>query len=203
VNLLYTATAYPPSWGGAQLHLHGLARELATRHRIQVVSQWDCHRTDWLVGTTIRAPAVARDYVQDGIPVHRMGLSAMEKVCLTPWLFAYYPAMRIALPRLAHVLQAHVHRFGESADLVHNVRIGREALTQASLLAARARSVPFVLTPVHHPRWRGWRYREFDRLYREADLVFALTIAEAETLGALGVREERIRVIGPGILGRE
>lgn len=197
MNLLYTATAYPPSVGGAQFHMHALARALAPRHRVQVVSQWDRHRTDWLLGTTVFAPR-ARDYLQDGIPVHRLGFSIAERTGMAAWVGAYYPAMAFAVPRLARTLERHLRPFADAADLVHNVRIGREVLTQASLSAARARSIPFVLTPVHHPRWTGWRYREYERLYREADLVLALTTAEAQTLAALGVREERIRVIGHG-----
>jgi glycosyltransferase involved in cell wall biosynthesis len=55
-----------------------------------------------------------------------------------------------------------------------------------------------VLTPVHHPRWSGWRYRAYDRLYAEADAVIALTSMEGRTLADLGVDPERITVTGIG-----
>jgi len=198
MNILYTATAFPPSLGGAQLHLHRLALELSVRHGIQVVSHWDRHRTDWLLGTTLLSATTPRDYLEDGIPVHRLGLSTSEKLRAVPWVMAYYAAMGVALPRIANLLLSQLRSLVAPADLVHNVRIGREPLSLASLLLARERGVPFVLTPVHHPRWHGWRYRAFNRIYREADVVFALTAAEAETLISLGVDELRVRVIGHG-----
>lgn len=198
MNLLYTLTAYPPSTGGAQLHQHGLARQLQRRHRIQVVSQWDSNRTDWLLGTTLRAPGQAYDYAIDGIPVHRMGFSPWEKLSLAPYLPIYYPLMDVALPPIAACLERQLYAFAAQADLIHNVRIGREGLSYASLQVARRRDIPFVLTPVHHPRWVGWRYRAYLRLYRLADAVLTLTGAEKQILIGLGVAPERITVIGHG-----
>jgi glycosyltransferase involved in cell wall biosynthesis len=80
--------------------------------------------------------------------------------------------------------------------LIHNHRIGREFLAQASLLIARRRGLPFVLTPYHHPRWRGYRYSGWTRIYRAADAVLTLTAAERAELIGLGVAPERLHVIG-------
>ena len=95
MNLLYTLTAYPPSIGGAQLHAHLLARQMQMRHSVQVVSQWDDNRTDWLLGTTLRAPGQGRDYTVDGIDVHRLRLPLWEKVFNMPMaqnqLIVIYP----------------------------------------------------------------------------------------------------------------
>lgn len=198
MNLLYTLTTYPPSTGGAQLHTHLLAQHLRERHNIQVVSQWDSDRTDWLLGTTLRAPEQNHNYIVDGINVHRIGLSLQEKRHIALYVPIYYPLMDIALPRLAACLERHLDPFAAQADLVHNVRIGREALSYASLHVARQRDIPFVLTPVHHPRWIGWRYRAYVNLYRMADVVLALTSTEKRTLLALGVQEERVVVTGNG-----
>ncbi len=198
VNLLYTLTAYPPAIGGAQLHQHLLAQHLKERHTIQVVSQWDSNRTDWLLGTTLRAPGQDRDYLIDGISVHRLGLSSREKCRLAPWLPLYYPLMDVALPSIATCLERHLDPYAAPADLVHNVRIGREALSYASFNVARRRDIPFVLTPVHHPRWGGWWHRCYHRLYRQADAVIALTEAERLKLIELGVDERRVFVTGMG-----
>jgi glycosyltransferase involved in cell wall biosynthesis len=198
VNLLYTLTAYPPSTGGAQLHAHLLAQQMQVRHSVQVVSQWDDNRTDWLLGTTLRAPRQDRDYIIDGIKVHRMGLSLREKSRMALYVPVYYPLMGLALPPIAACLERHLDLYTTQADLVHNVRIGREALSYASFQVARRRDIPFVLTPVHHPRWVGWRYRAYIRLYTRADVVLTLTNAEKQALIALGVREERIAAIGHG-----
>ncbi|MCC7451634.1 MAG: glycosyltransferase family 4 protein [Anaerolineae bacterium] len=196
MNLLYTLTTYPPSTGGAQLHQHQLARTLSANHHVQVVSLWDSNRTDWLLGTTLRAPGQGHDYTIDGIDVHRIGLSRWDKLRIAPFVPLYYPLMDAALPPIAAILQHHLRDC--PADLIHNVRIGREGLSYASLGEAHRRDVPFVLTPVHHPRWVGWRYRAYNRLYRLADAVLALTNIERQTLVSLGVRDARITVTGSG-----
>ena len=78
------------------------------------------------------------------------------------------------------------------------MRIGREGISYASLRAARDRNIPFVLTPVHHPRWVGWRYKAYNDIYKQADAVIALTPTEKTTLVQLGVSAERIHVTGTG-----
>lgn len=198
MNLLFTLTAYPPFMGGAQLLMHQLARHLLARHTVQVVTHWDAPRTDWLLGTTLNAPREPRDYQYEGVPVHRLALSEAARRRLRPWVWAYYPLQRWALPRLAGAVAAEVAPYAARADVIHNCRIGREALSYASFDLARRRGVPFVFTPVHHPRWGGWLYRYYHRLYRQADAVIALTEAEKQTLAALGVDERRVFVTGMG-----
>jgi glycosyltransferase involved in cell wall biosynthesis len=198
LNLLFTLTAYPPAVGGAQLLMHRLACELMSRHQVQVVTQWDERRTDWLLGTTVRAPARARAYEVDGVPVARIGLPLATRLRLAPWAAGYYAMQGPALRRIASALASQMEPSGARADLVHNCRIGREGLTAASLAVARRRNVPFVLTPVHHPRWGGWLHRHYQRLYREADAVIALTTAEGAILESLGVERRRIHVTGMG-----
>jgi glycosyltransferase involved in cell wall biosynthesis len=198
MRLLYTLTTYPPSAGGAQLHQHLIAQHLRPEHHIQIVSQWDDNRTDWLLGTTLRAPAHSADYSIDDIPVHRFGLSVWEKLSIAPYVLIYYPLMDVALPPIAACLERYLRPYAVNADLIHNVRIGREGLSYASFQAARRCNIPFVLTPVHHPRWVGRRYRAYRKLYGLADGVIALTNAEKRILVDLGVREERIHVTGMG-----
>ncbi|MDJ0678347.1 MAG: glycosyltransferase family 4 protein [Xenococcaceae cyanobacterium MO_167.B52] len=204
MQLLYTLTAYPPYIGGAQLHQHLLAQQLNKKHQIQVVSHWKQNRTDWLLGTTINAPTIDNKYDIDGIQVHQLGLSAKEKLSLLPFIPIYYPLMDIALPKIASCLEKHLSSYASNADLIHNVRIGREGLSYASYYAAKKQNIPFILTPVHHPRWTGWRYRAYLKLYKLADAVIALTQAEKKILIKLGVEAEKIHVTGHGaILAKE
>lgn len=201
MNLLFTLTTYPPSTGGAQIHQHQLARHLQDRHRIQVICQWDENRTDWLWGTTLGAPAEDKDYKLDGIRVNRMGVCICEKVLMWPFVLAYYPLMLAGYPPvkpLAAFTRSHLSFSAEQADIIHNVRIGREALSYASYQAAKKNDIPFVLTPVHHPRWVGRRYKSFNTLYTLADAVLALTQKEKEILIQLGVSDQRVHVIGHG-----
>jgi glycosyltransferase involved in cell wall biosynthesis len=198
MKLLYTLTAYPPYIGGAQLHQHLLGQHLLSRHSIQVVCHWNENRTDWLLGTTINSPSEDYDYCIDNVPVHRMGLSTAQKIRLSPLIPLYYPFMSRVLPLLANIFESKLEIYAKSIDLVHNVRIGREGLSYASLQVARKHDIPFIFTPVHHPRWVGWRYREFLKLYRLADRVIALTQTEKQILVDLGVHEERVVVTGHG-----
>ena len=198
MKLLYTLTSYLPAIGGAQLHHHYIATSLASRHQIQVVTQWDTHRTDWLLGTTLRAPGPEKDYSFEGIPVHRIGLTWQEKVGVLASVMLYYPFMDTAARSIGRVLERHLAPWADGASLVHNTRIGREPMTCASLQLARHRGIPFVLTPVHHPRWHGWRYRVYLDLYRSADALLALTHAEKALLASLGVDDQRVHVVGMG-----
>lgn len=198
MKLLYTLTSYPPSIGGAQIHQHLLAQEMLKENGVEVRSHWDVNRTDWLLGTTLRSPKKTFEYCINDVPVHRIGLSAKERLEIAPFVFTYYPFMKFSLPKIAHVLQRHLEVAAKRVDLIHNVRIGREGITLASLEVARKHDIPFVLTPVHHPRWTGWRYRCYLELYRKSDCVFALTHAEKSTLIDLQVEPEKIHVIGHG-----
>ncbi len=201
MNLLYTLTTYPPSTGGAQIHQHRLAQHLKERHDIQVVVHWDNNRTDWLLGTMVRAPSKDKDYTIDGINVHCMGFSWLDKLVMAPFAAAYYPLMLAGHPPLSPIvscIKKHLLPYAQKADLIHNVRLGREGLSYASYNIARECDIPFVLTPVHHPRWVGRRYNAYNKLYARADAVMALTYAEKEVLMQVGVPEERVHVIGHG-----
>jgi len=117
---------------------------------------------------------------------------------LAPFVLAYYMAQGTSIHRISRCFLERLDALARNPDVVHNVRIGREPLSFASLALARRRGVPFFLTPLHHPRWGSGRYRYYLRLYRQADGVIALTHAERRTLMELGVDERRIHVSGVG-----
>src|SRR5712692_2622859 len=118
MHLLYTLTTYPPSTCGSQLHQHMLARTLLPRYTVQVVSHWDSNRTDWLMGTTLRAPTQDHDYVVDGVNVHRIGLSVWDKLGIVPSVLFYYPFMNVALPPIARCLERQLQLYAHLADLI-------------------------------------------------------------------------------------
>lgn len=198
MRICYTLTAYPPAIGGAQLHFHALACALARAHQVHVIAHWRTNRTDWLLGTTVLAPWNPRPYSLDGVPVSPLRLTLADRLLLAPLAAMYYPLKDAALPGIARILERRLAPLCGQPDIIHNGRIGREGISYASLRLARRLGVPFVFTPVHHPRWVGWFYRAYIRLYREADAVIALTQAEKETLAGLGVPEDRIHVTGIG-----
>jgi glycosyltransferase involved in cell wall biosynthesis len=192
-RVLMTTTAYPPSIGGVQSYVADLCAHLES-FEADIVSLWLEHRTDWLLGTTVRLGEVSSDAVQG---VHRLGWSRATRTRMAPWVLAYYAAVPVAARRIASQMTASIERLLTSEHaLIHNHRIGREFLAQASLTAARNRGIPFVLTPHHHPRWNGYRYSGWTNVYRAANAVLAITQAEVIELQALGVARERIHVVG-------
>ncbi|MGD9874772.1 MAG: glycosyltransferase family 4 protein [Kiritimatiellia bacterium] len=198
MKILYTSTTYPPCKGGAQALIHKTAQLFARNHGVCVVTHWDQNRSDWLLGTTLRTPREDISYAVDGVEVNKLGFSLKEKLKMVPFVASYYPLMPLALPRIARVIERGLERYSDGVDLIHNIRIGREGLSRASLDLARKKNVPFVLSPVHHPRWKTWRHREFIKIYREADAVISLSEGEKTLLVELGVDESRITVAGAG-----
>jgi glycosyltransferase involved in cell wall biosynthesis len=198
MKLLYASNLYPPSTGGAQIHLHSLAKAMqSSGNEVSVVTHSCRHRTDWLrLSTVFTEPDSHFEY--EGIPVWRLGFSRLARAQIMPWALAYYgligPATR------------HISRYALKAlsslpppDVVHATRIGREFLCRAALDFAHKNGRPFVLTPVHHPRWSGWRYTEYDNIYREADALCVLTNAEKRLLvEQKGVDEGKIQITGIG-----
>ncbi|MDB9525411.1 glycosyltransferase family 4 protein [Oscillatoria sp. CS-180] len=203
MNLLYCLTAYPPFIGGSQIHQHQLAKVLAEEHLTQVICHWNQHRTDWLLGTTLFHPK-GGNYSYEGISVHQLELGWKEKLCVVPVLPLYYPFMEYSVKLIANILAPKLKNFAQRADVIHAVRIGREGLIYTARQLAAQLDIPFVLTPVHHPRWQGWRYRVYNELYRRADALIALTDHERQMLIETGVKPERIHVTGVGpILAHE
>ncbi len=200
MRICCTLTSYLPAIGGAQLHTHRIVRELMQEHDVRIVSLWDENRTDWLLGTTLRAPTGNHCYAYEGVPVCRISPTRQERTRLLVPTALYYAFTGYAIDRISEVLVPKIRASARGCDLIHNGRIGREPLSYASLRVAREQRVPFVFVPYHHPRWVGWRYRHYLALYRQADVVIALTEVERHTLVGLGVSPERIVVTGMGPL---
>lgn len=200
MNILQTLTAYPPSTGGAQLHHHQLIKYLIQEHNISVLTYWDQNRTDWLLGTTLKANNKQSTYLFEGVTINKFGFSWVEKIKMLPYLPSYYCLMNWSIKGLSRAIVEKLKQTRNNIDLVHNVRIGREPLSFASYEFAKIKDVPFVLTPIHHPKWEGWPYNEYIKLYKRADLIIALTKKEKETLIRLGVKEEKIIITGIGPL---
>lgn len=196
-RVLVTTTAYPPSMGGVQRYVVDL-RENLPNFESDVVTLWRRYRTDWLLGSTVRLSDTGTGEVEPG--VRTLGWSASTRLRMSPWVLGYYGLVPIAARRIARLMEPALERLvGPEHALIHNHRIGREFLAQASLDVARRRGVPFVLSPHHHARWRGPRYAGWIRVYRDADAVLALTRPEKEELVRLGVSPERVHIVGGAV----
>jgi glycosyltransferase involved in cell wall biosynthesis len=192
-RVLMTTTAYPPSTGGVQAHVADLRARLV-RYQADVATLWLENRTDWLLGTTLRLPPAEEAPDEDGVT--RLGWAAPVRLQMLPWVLSYYAIVPLAAERIARLMMPAVERLVRPDDvLIHNHRIGREFLAMASLRVARRRGLPFVVTPHHHPKWRGYRYQAWTSVYRAADAVLAHTNAERDELIRLGVAPDRVHVI--------
>jgi len=199
VNVLYVSTLYPPCIGGAQIQLHCLAKAMQQAgHNAKVITISSRKRQDWLRMSTVFAEK-EKDYEFEGVPVTQLGFSLATRIAMAPWAAAYYGCMAPAVRALARLTYPYLEKAAEKPDLVHVTRIGREFICQAALDFARKHHLPFVLTPNHHPRWRGYLYRQYDRIYREADALCVYTSEEKRVLvEEKGVPEERIHITGVG-----
>ncbi len=121
-----------------------------------------------------------------------------------PWVHLYHRAPFAARPLLIPAISRLMRSSFEGAvtgpvDIVHGMRTGREFLPVAARNYARKQSVPYVITALLHHDWHGPRHAPFDRLYRSADGVIALTDFEKEFLvERKGVAEDRVHVTGLG-----
>ncbi|HWB14664.1 MAG TPA: glycosyltransferase family 4 protein [Pirellulales bacterium] len=198
-DILYASTIYPPAIGGAQGHLHRLARQIQSAgHQVRVISHSSRYRRDWVRLSTICCEP-PREYVYEDIPVTQLSYSRTTRLKMLPWAASYYAFIGASVRHLSRLIGEEIERLQPSPSVVHLTRIGREFLARAALDFARRRDVPFVITPNHHPRWRGFLYREYDKIYREADAVVVLTDAERDLMiHEKGVRDDRIHVTGIG-----
>jgi len=201
MDILYVSNLYPPSIGGAQVHLHHLAKAMQCNgNRVSVMTMTTRTRTDWLRLSTVFSEKEC-NFVYEGIDVWKIGFSALTRLHMAPWAVLYYALMGSSVRRIAALMSPQIERGTPIPSIVHASRNGREFLARAALDFAHRHNIPFVLTPNHHPRWKGFLYREYNRIYREADALIALTAAEKKTLvEECGVREDRVHVTGIGPL---
>jgi len=199
VKILYVSTLYPPCIGGAQIQIHCLAKAMQDAgHPVHAISLTSRNRQDWLRLSTVLADP-RKHYTYEGVAVDQMGFPLLSRLGMLPWALTYYGLMGPAVEHLSRYTQARIEAVAGAPSLVHVTRIGREFIARAALDFARNRGIPYVLTPNHHPRWRGYLYRHYDQLYREADALIVYTDDEKRTLvEEKGVAEERIHVTGVG-----
>ncbi|MCK9602796.1 MAG: glycosyltransferase family 4 protein [Candidatus Omnitrophica bacterium] len=168
------------------------------KHDVNVVTFFSSDRNDWLLGTTLKAPNKENSYIYDNIRVKQIFFNKLEKFRMLLHVCTYYFNKMYNIGAISKLIEKKLYVKGSKIDLIHNVRVGREPLSYASYNLAKALNIPFIFTPLHHPRWTHSFYREYHELYRKADALFALTTYEKEIYKRLGVKDENIFVTGTG-----
>jgi hypothetical protein len=120
-----------------------------------------------LFGSTSFAPKSISEKI-DNVSVNGINFSFIDRAFMFPVLPFYYFAPHFFTPYIANFFLNRLRiSINCKPNIIHHGRIGRENLGFASLKLARELKVPFVLTPFHHPRWVGWRYRKYIELYKK------------------------------------
>jgi glycosyltransferase involved in cell wall biosynthesis len=195
---------YHPAIGGAEHLARRLVHEIGDRMAVDVVTVVTSNRSDWLRLLVEGVRDAPEFYEVDGRQVRAL---ARWPAALRRRLRALVPLYHVPgspVPSLmGRMLAPYLADAVLSADIVHNVFMGREAFSLGLMLAAKRAGKPFVFTPLRHERPLGWSSPAFRELYRDADAVIALSRTEAEWLIAHGARPERLSVIGAGPLNDE
>ena len=195
---------YYPAIGGAEQLARRLVREIGDRMSIDIVTLAASNRSDWL--------RLLLDDVRDTPAIYEV--DGRQVRILAPWppgvrrrlraLVPLYHAPGSPVPSvMGRMLAPYLAEEAGSADIVHNIFMGREPFSLGLMLAAKRTGKPFVFTPLRHERPLGWSSPAFRELYQQADAVIALSQTEAEWLIAHGARPERLSVIGAGPLNDE
>jgi glycosyltransferase involved in cell wall biosynthesis len=121
-------------------------------------------------------------------------------------LVRLYPKTRLVRPLVAWMLKQVLVPQIESLvrdfrpDVIHSIHIGLVYSSEIAQAAAHRQGIPFVWTPLPHIAGDGWRGPRFQRLYRSADRLIALTETERRWLIAQNAHEDAVVVLPVGPL---
>ncbi|MBM4466534.1 MAG: glycosyltransferase family 4 protein [Chloroflexi bacterium] len=220
IDTLHVNVAYLPLVGGAQFHIHEIARRqiregdrvtVYTTNAIEIEYLWRLHKGDGKTACleeTMDQVHVRRFPVQH-LPLMPYSYAAVRRlmaelstlpVDFSPLLFRL-SQLTPWVPSLDKYLAHLDHRFA----LVHAWNIPYEGLIAAASRYAARQQVPFVVTPLLHlgesaraTIRRYYTMRHQMALLQRANAVIVLTEIERDFLLSHGVMAERLFVVGAG-----
>ncbi len=196
------AARVAPAVGGVENLLRDVAGELAREHEVAIVSVRNDDAPWTRLGDSIDVPGAFAPYVDRGVRVTALRAPRNRRVLhQAQRLQTLRVSRRFAFGRMRHGLHwsyAAATSGGAvaampDADVVH--AWSPDLPAAAGLRAARSLGVPFVVSPFVHPNQWGDGVAS-RRLFRRADRVIALLDVDAAFHRSVGVRPERIAVIG-------
>lgn len=203
INILYTIGRYWPTIGGGELHTRELIGNITKHHLAKVACLRNDNCTDWLYGFTVNPQKKQQPYFDHRTEVRVIRLGLLRRMCLKRKLAHYFSdeAYRTSCKKmLGELFVRELVKIPGSFDLVHNVMIGEEFFSLASLYYAQKHGIPFVFTPISHPD--GWCGEIFSYLYSNSDALIAMTEVEKTFLVSQGAHPEKTHVVGVGPLIR-
>ncbi len=216
-HVLIVTPAFPPFPGGGERYARSLALALAQKGlRITVVTTVAEREVELWQG---RGEEVVEEWDEglrvircplDGLRGGWTGLLAWRKLMvLVSMLPGDQTAVLLKMSRfIPHIKQlATILQKIEDVDLVHGFNVSWEYPIGAGWRLAKARGIPFVLTPFTHlgtGHDRVARNSTMDHqlhIFKDADQVLTLTAVERDGLLDYGLDAERVTVIGGGVDG--
>jgi len=216
VRVAHFVQRYPPALGGSEAYFARLGAYLAARgHEVTVfTTQGDQLESFWNPRSRTFPADVRRI---DGVTVRRYPLWRMRgrRLLLGPlsrlpvrsWQRLALPCNPISLP-----MWRDAGRDKSRFDIVHATAFPYAWPLACGLRLARRQNIPFLLTPFLHlgdpdnPRdatRRCYTRPALAELLRAAERVFVQTASEWQAAAALGVREDRLVLLGMGVELRE
>jgi len=206
MRIVLVSQRFYPMVGGIETQARTVARELAGRgHTVEVAAvnfapPAGHDRLRVLHDTLLVRPFAGYD---DGpVRVHAVTPSAAERARMLPVAvraiprvqrYAYQPLYEFGYRWYRPVFVPKLRALFRRADVVHGLCGGY--LGWAAQEAAAGLGVPYVCTPFVHPGQWGDDRRNV-AYYRRADAVIGLVPTDAAYLERIGVRPDRLRVIG-------
>jgi len=201
VHIVFGIERYWPASGGAEAYVRSIARHLAERHSVTIVTLVRDDNPLTPIRRSVRLPYLPVAW--DG-PVRIVGLRVgnRERLLLAPILLQMLPhqsrrlydLMRVcAFEYFARVLLSQFIDAVGDADVVHTV-----APWEMSHLANRAKTklkIPHIMTGLLHPGY--WADDSHSaKLFKHCDVIIALLGIEKEAYLRAGVSLNRVRVVG-------
>ncbi len=195
--------------GGTELHSAELAKCLSSAMAVEVVTH--CETTaqpDRTLNFDVLKTSDTRRQFEN-IVVNRVGLSVVDSA-LVRWVAKHHPTHRFARAIFATlynlILRRRLASTLKDTSLVHFIYNGLTDAAMHAYKSTRRLNIPFVLTPNvldTSDADTAWNSRRFQYLYRNADLIIALTSHEADYLIRQGANPARVTVIPYGPVLKE
>jgi len=189
-------SVYWPSVNGASTYAHELTRAVAQVHRVEVITQSNENRHDWLYTPTLDSRGGC-EYYDGKAKVHLLGPNGFEKFLLWPAVNLYYSLHRISFKILCWVFRKKILSLVKDSDILHNYLLDMDYFNYLLYESASGFGIPYIVTPFVHNsnRWQDEFSSLRFELVKKADAIITLTQTEKDWLGKLGLDIKKIHVV--------
>ena len=218
MKITYILPVYWPAVGGCEIHTHELVMRMSEKHEVNVLTllndQQDKLSSALWFAAILRAPRTAQSYQDNKAKVTRIPLSIGEKAVTFPMARIQSPKIppfirNAAMELLSSKFEKILSKFVMDCDVIHCVHGGVSYLGYASLKLARKKSIPFIYTPLLHPRLsdagselhiipRGWNDEVWLNICEKADALLTMTEFEKDFFVDHGISKGKVSHIGVG-----